>query len=72
MICAVSFLYFTLRIVKKWPNLASFCLFSFIIIQLLQKKTVAFSRIRTLIIGVEGKYADHLTTTTAPRKDCLD
>ena len=30
-----------------------------------QKKLVGFSEIRTRIVGVEGKHADHLTTTTA-------
>ena len=29
------------------------------------KKTVGFSRTWTRIVGVEGKQADHLTTTTA-------
>ena len=28
-------------------------------------KTLVFSVIQTQIIGVEGKHADHLTTTTA-------
>ena len=32
--------------------------------QILQKITVGFSRIRTEIVGVEGKHADQLTTTT--------
>ena len=27
------------------------------------EKTVGFSRIRTRVVGVEGEYADHLTTT---------
>ena len=30
-----------------------------------QTKTVDFSGIRTQVIGAEGDYADHLTTTTA-------
>ena len=34
--------------------------------QILQKKTVGFSGIRTQIVGVESEHADHLTTTTAP------
>ena len=32
--------------------------------QILQKKTVGVSRIRTRIVRVEGEHADHLTTTT--------
>ena len=32
--------------------------------QILQKKTVGVSRIRTWIVRVEGEHADHLTTTT--------
>ena len=36
--------------------------------QFLQKKTVGVSGIRTRIVGVEGKHADHLTTTTAPHR----
>ena len=39
--------------------------------QSLQKNTVDVSRIQTRIVGVEGKHADHLTTTTAPvSHDC--
>ena len=34
--------------------------------QLLQKKTLDVSGIRTRIVGVEGQDADHLTSTTAP------
>ena len=33
--------------------------------QILQKKTVDVRGIRTLIVRVKGKHADHLTTTTA-------
>ena len=33
--------------------------------QILQKKTVGFCGIRTRIVGIEGKRADHLITTTA-------
>ena len=36
--------------------------------QILQKKTVGFSGIRTRIVGLEGDHADHLTTTTAMRR----
>ena len=32
--------------------------------QFYRKKTVGFSGIQTLIVGVEGEHADHLTTTT--------
>ena len=31
------------------------------------RKIVNFSGIRTLIVRVEGKHADHLTTTTAQK-----
>ena len=31
------------------------------------EKTVGFSGFQTQIVGIEGKHADHLTTTTAPR-----
>ena len=41
-----------------------FCLFSFFSNTNLQK-TEGFSGIRTWIVGVEDKHADHLTTTTA-------
>jgi len=33
--------------------------------QTIYKKSVDFSRIRTQIVGVKDKHADHLTTTTA-------
>ena len=33
--------------------------------QIVQKKTVGVSGIRTRIVGVTGERADHLTTTTA-------
>ena len=42
-----------------------FCFFSYFQEQILQKITVGFGRIRTRIVTVEGKHADHLTTTTA-------
>ena len=32
------------------------------------EKTVGFSGFQTQIVGIEGKHADHLTTTTAPRQ----
>ena len=31
-----------------------------------REKSEGFGRIQTLIVGVEGENADHLTTTTAP------
>ena len=50
----------------KGPIPNSFCLFSFFSNTNYTEKTVDFSRIKTRIVGVEGKLADHLTTTTAP------
>ena len=47
------------------PTPASFCLFSFFSNTNLAEKTVDVSGIRTRIVGVEVKYTDHLTTTTA-------
>ena len=41
-------------------------LFSFFSHNFTQQQTVDSSGIRTRIVGVEGKQADHLTTTTAP------
>ena len=62
--------------VSNWPFAASsylkngqprplFCLFSFLTNTNFTEKTVGVSRIRTQIVEVEGKHADHLTTTTA-------
>ena len=48
---------------KNGPTPASFCLFSFFSITILQK-IVDLSGIWTRIVGVEGEHADHLTTTT--------
>ena len=45
------------------PLFVYFCSFQ---TQILQKKTLGFSRIRTRIVGVEGEHADHLVITTAP------
>ena len=42
-----------------------FCLFSFFSNTNFTETTVGFSGIRTRIIGVEGKHADHLATTTS-------
>ena len=47
--------------------MANASLFLFILVLFKHKiyrKTVGFSGIWTWIVGVEGKYADHLTTTT--------
>ena len=44
---------------------ASFCYFRSFQTQILQKKIVGISGIRTRIVRVEGEHADHLSTTTA-------
>ena len=49
------------------PTLASFCLFSSFSNVILQKNYIDCSGIRPQLAGVEGKHADHLTTTTPPR-----
>ena len=51
---------------KKWA-ITDLFLFIFVLFKhkFLQKKTVDFSGIRTRIVGVECKHADHLTTTAA-------
>ena len=50
---------------KKWTNPGQ-SLFIFILLKHnISGKNVGFNGIRTLIVIVEGKYADHLTTTTA-------
>ena len=41
-----------------------FCLFSFFSNTRFTERTVGVSRIQTRIVGVEGEYADHMTTTT--------
>ena len=41
-------------------------------IQTQKYKIVCFSRIQTRIARVEGKHADHLTTTMAPNLDCFE
>ena len=48
-------------------------LFTFVLFKHnITEKTVDFSGIRTQIIGLEGKHADHLTTTTAlPNITCF-
>ena len=50
---------------KSGPTPASF-LFIFVLFKHnITEKTVGFREIRTRMVGVEGEYADHLTTTTA-------
>ena len=50
---------------KKWAYPGLF-LFIFVLFKhKFYRKTVGVSGIRTRIVGVEGKHADHLTTTTA-------
>ena len=46
---------------QPWPLFVYFCSFQ----AQFYRKNVDFSGIRTRIVGVEGEYADHLTTTTA-------
>ena len=55
----------------KLDNPASFCLFPFFSYTNFTEKTVGFSGIRTRIVRVEGKHADHLTTTTARKRFSL-
>ena len=53
---------------KKWTNPCLFLFFSFFSNTNFTEKTVGFSGIRE-----EGEHADHLTTTTAPKKHtCLE
>ena len=50
----------------KWTNPGIF-LFIFVLFKhKFYKKTVGYSGIQTWIVAVEGKHADHSTTTTAP------
>ena len=48
---------------KQMCDHGNFFVFSFFLTQILQKKYVGASWIRTQIIGVEGKHTDNLTTT---------
>ena len=50
---------------RNGPTPASFCLFSFFSNTNFTEKDEGVSGIRTRIVGVEDKSADHLTTTTA-------
>ena len=47
---------------------ASFSFISFFWKQFFPKEIVDFTRFQTRIVGTEGKHADHLTITTAPRE----
>ena len=49
---------------KNGPTRPLFVYFHSFQTQILQKKTVDVSRIRTRIVGVEGEHADLLTITT--------
>ena len=49
------------------PALASFLLFSVFSNTNFTEITVGVTGIQTRIVNVEGKHADHLTTTTAPK-----
>ena len=51
----------SISLFSKWANPGLFLFFS---TQISQKKPVDVNGIRTRIVGVEGKLADHLTTTT--------
>ena len=72
MIQLVQILIEYVTFLKKWDNSDLF-LFIFVLFQtqILQKKTVCFSKIRTRIVGIEGEHADHLTTTTAQKLNTL-
>ena len=59
-----------MNMVDKKGHPASFCLFSFFSNTNLKEKTVDLSRIWTQSIRVEGKHADHLTTTMAQHRTC--
>ena len=49
---------------KNLPSRPYFCLFLFFSNTNFTEKTEDVSGIQTRIVGVEGKHADHLTTTT--------
>ena len=50
---------------KKWAYPGPFFIFVLFRHKFYGNKTLDLSGIRTQIVGVEGKHADHLTTTTA-------
>ena len=56
---------------KNGPTPAAFCLFSFFSNTNYAEKGVGFRGIQTRSAGVEGENADHLTTTTAPKRPSL-
>ena len=62
----VFIIVFFLSFYKMGPPRPLFVYFCSFQTQILQKKTLGFSRIRTRIVGVEGEHADHLVITTAP------
>ena len=53
------------------PTLAFFLFIIVLFKHKCYRKTLGFSWIRTRIVGIEGKHADHLTTTTAQIDDFL-
>ena len=61
------FLFYILVSLKMGLHGLFFVYFRSFQTQFLQKKTVEVCGIRTWIVQVEGKQADHLTTTTAQR-----
>ena len=56
------------KIGQFWPLYVDFRSFQ---TQFFTAKNVDFSRIQTLIVGVESEHADHLTTTTAQLVCCF-
>ena len=58
----IYFSFVSLKIGQLWPP---FFVYFCSVKHKFYKKTVDFSEFWTRIIGVEGKHADHLTTTTA-------
>ena len=59
-------------ILLKWANDGLFfSLFLFFANTNVTERAVDVSGIRTRIVGIEGKHADHLTTTTAHVKWCF-
>ena len=53
------------NIFLKWAKPGLFFVYFVLFKHNITEKTVDFSGIRTRIVGVEGKNADHFTTTTA-------
>ena len=50
---------------SNWPSTVSFSFIFVVFKQFYRVNFVDFSTIRTWIVGLEGKHADHLTTTMA-------